>query len=138
MVRPFDREKRQASKASQELASTLEYYREASELTKKEFAAKLGISAQYLHTLLDGTGNPSLESLEDMAIKLNLEFSPLFRAPLGPRPPRPGRRRAVVEADAPLQRASSSRCVRSYAGFWVTKLSGGAGCWALEDLGPVP
>lgn len=109
MVRAFDREKRQASRASQELAATLEYYREASDLTKKDFAAKLGISTQYLHALLDGTGNPSLESLEDMAAKLNLDFSPFFRVRIGPGPVRRGRLAAKPVQDEKPQRASTSR-----------------------------
>lgn len=79
--RRFDKEKRQSSKASRELAATLEHYREANELTKKAFAQKLGISTQYLHELLAGVGNPSLETLEAMAEKLDLDFSPTFRLP---------------------------------------------------------
>ena len=93
MVRPFDRARRQPSKASRELASTLDHYRDKSGVTTKAFAEKLGISAQYLYKLLDGIGNPSLETMESMAVRLGLEFSPVFRAPTVREPHRDRRRR---------------------------------------------
>lgn len=88
---------------------TLEYYREASELTKKQFADKLGISTQFLHSLLDGKGNPSLDTLEEMATKLNLEFSPLFRAPTTSSPVAKRKYRTAETPAEPPQRASNSR-----------------------------
>ena len=118
MARSFDKEKRQASKAGRELASTLEWYREASGATKKEFAETLGISTQYLHALLDGTGNPSLESLEAMAERLGLDFTPVFRAPLTRTPAKRTYTRRTKPESAPStdagggsgrQRASRSR-----------------------------
>ena len=118
MPRVVDPEKRSTSKASQELAATLEYYREASGATKAEFAATLGITKQYLHKLLTGTGNPSLESVEEMAQKLGLDFAPIFRAPMRPPvikqyAPRSPRASPVPEQQpapaAPPQRASRSR-----------------------------
>ena len=120
MPRSVDPEKRSASKASQELAATLEYYREASGATKAEFAQTLGITPQYLHKLLTGTGNPSLESIEEMAVRLGLDFSPIFRAPLTRPPvikryaPRAPRTEVLADdsqpaTDMPAQRASRSR-----------------------------
>ena len=119
MPRSVDPKRRATSKASRELAATLEYYREASGTTKAEFAQTLGITPQYLHLLLTGTGNPSLESLEAMADALGLDFTPVFRAPLtrapvikryAPRSPRASPPDGAQPAtEAPAQRASRSR-----------------------------
>lgn len=118
MPRSVDPKRRAASKASRELAATLEYYREASGTTKAEFAHTLGITPQYLHQLLTGTGNPSLESLEAMADALGLDFTPVFRAPLtrapvikryAPRSPRP----SAPEAEQPAAEAAPQRASRS-------------------------
>lgn len=109
MARISNRANREVTRASRELASTLEYYREASDLTKKDFAEKLGITTQFLDLLLRGTGNPTLELMEAMADKLDLEFSPLFRAPTSRAVVfRPRRKPAAPEATEP-QRASKSR-----------------------------
>ena len=120
MPRSSDNEKRLSSKASRELAATLEYYREASGATKADFAQTLGITPQYLHKLLVGTGNPSLESIEAMALALGLDFLPIFRAPLTRAPlikryaPRARKGEVSVQEspaapEMPAQRASRSR-----------------------------
>ncbi|MBW7967143.1 helix-turn-helix transcriptional regulator [Bradyrhizobium sp. BR 10261] len=73
-----NRNNRMIRKAAQELAETLEQHRLDAELTKQAFAEKLGISKQFLHELLNGEGNPTLETLDVMASKLDLEFHPTF------------------------------------------------------------
>ena len=60
------------------LGRTLEEHRLSADLTKRAFAQKLGISSAYLYDLLNGTANPTWETMDELAARLNLEFSPTF------------------------------------------------------------
>lgn len=60
------------------LGRTLEQHRLEANLTKRAFAQKLGISSAYLYDLLNGTANPTWETMDELAARLNLEFSPTF------------------------------------------------------------
>jgi transcriptional regulator with XRE-family HTH domain len=60
------------------LGQTLEEHRLNANLTKRAFAQKLGISSAYLYDLLNGTANPTWETMDELAGRLSLEFSPTF------------------------------------------------------------
>lgn len=74
------------TKKESALGQTLEEHRLNAQLTKRAFAQKLGISSAYLYDLLNGTANPTWETMDELAARLNLEFSPTFsrKRPLKP------------------------------------------------------
>ena len=60
------------------LSELLEDQRKEADLTKAAFARKLGIPKQTLHRLLNGQANPTMEFVEALADKLELNFHPEF------------------------------------------------------------
>jgi transcriptional regulator with XRE-family HTH domain len=67
------------SKAAKDLAVNITYHRHQADMTRKDFAKKLGISVQYLWELSACMANPTLEIIESIADTLNVPVSSLLQ-----------------------------------------------------------
>jgi transcriptional regulator with XRE-family HTH domain len=67
------------TKAAQDLAVNITYHRHQADLTRKDFAKKLGISVQYLWELSVCMANPTLEIIESIADTLKVPVSSLLQ-----------------------------------------------------------
>ncbi len=59
----FRRENRDWIRMSQDIALNLHYYMRKEQLTQRELAKKLGVSAVYINKLLKGSENLTLETI---------------------------------------------------------------------------
>ena len=66
------------TKAAQDLAVNITYHRHQADMTRKDFAKKLGISVQYLWELSECMANPTLELMESIADTLKVPVSSLL------------------------------------------------------------
>jgi transcriptional regulator with XRE-family HTH domain len=66
------------TKAAQDLAVNITYHRHQADMTRKDFAKKLGISVQYLWELSECMANPTLELIESIADTLEVPISSLL------------------------------------------------------------
>lgn len=68
------------------LGDRLNRIRKAQGLSITEFSEQLGIARSSLQTILNGTGNPRSDTIEQIAGHLNLDYQVLLMGPQTPEP----------------------------------------------------
>lgn len=65
------------------ISLALRWYKEVNRLSMSEFAEELGIAVSSLQSYLNGTANPRLDTIEQLAAKMNI---PIIEMVSGPTP----------------------------------------------------